>query len=230
LIAYACGCVNERHEPTGALRSVSKCPGHTRAYQSPETLGEAYYAEFGLLKNGVFQPTNHVVELTEALGDIPAPDRNGDVLEVGCGVSPYAGVLIERGWHYIGIDPSKWACDWMYRIYDVDMIEVRFENLAANDFHLIDTHFGLILAAHSLEHMDDAPGAIARCAELLAPGGELWLVVPDDTDPVNPDHVWFWSFPSLTRAIQQAGLVVDLMTSRKLIERESFLYCRASKP
>jgi SAM-dependent methyltransferase len=227
LIPYACGCVNERHEPTGALRSVSKCPGHTRAYQAPETLGEAYYAEFGLLKHGVLQPMNHVAELTEALGDIPVSGGNGDVLEVGCGVSPYAGVLIERGWHYTGIEPSKWAAGWMYRTYGVDVFQVRFENF---DDVGLSVQFGLILAAHSIEHTDDAPGAIARCAELLAPGGQLWLVVPDDTDPVNPDHLWFWSLRSLTLAIFQAGLVVDAITSRKMIERESFLYCRASKP
>ncbi len=230
MIQYSCGCANERHEPTGALRNVSKCRRHQRAAREPETLDEGYYAEFGLIKNGKLQPSNHVAELTEALGPIPWPTGNTQALEIGCGVSPYAGPLIERGWHYIGVEPSLWVADWMYRTYGVDIIQARLENVVPSDVHLLGTRFGLILAAHSIEHMQDAPGAIARCAELLAPGGWLYIVIPNDDDPVNADHLWFFDQESLRHTVEAAGLTVEAMAIRQYIPREHFIYCRASKP
>lgn len=226
LTIYPCGCRNELHEPTGALRNVHRCQQHARDAQVPETLGEHYYAHFGLLDRGMLQPTAHVPELVEALGDVPAPGDNKDVLEIGCGVSPYAAMLIGRGWNYTGIDPSRWACGWMRRMYSVDMIPVRFDAVDPPELH---GPYGMILSTHALEHMDDAPRALARCAELLAPGGQLWLVVPDGTDKVNPDHNWFFSQDSLWFAVESTGLTVETITIRRYVQRENFLYLRASK-
>jgi SAM-dependent methyltransferase len=224
---HSCGCVNEFHEPTGALRRVSTCRRHMRDYRAPETLGLDYYTKLGLLKNGMLQPTNHVAELTEALGPIPPPSGNRDVLEIGCGVSPYAGVLIERDWHYMGVEPSLWACGWMRRIYGVGTLPLRFEQV---EVMIPPAMYGLILAAHSLEHMDDAPGAIARCAELLAPGGQLWIVIPDDTDKTNPDHRWCFSQDSLWYTVEATGLAVEHVAIRRYVKHENFQYLRAKKP
>src|SRR3982751_3168697 len=93
---HPCGCQNALHEPTGALRRVLTCSRHMRDHRAPETLGEAYYTELGLLDHGMLRQTNHVAELTEALGPIPSPKDNDQALEIGCGASPYAGVLIEQ--------------------------------------------------------------------------------------------------------------------------------------
>lgn len=81
-----------------------------------------------------------------------------------------------------------------------------------------------------IEHLDDAPAAIAGLAGMLTPGGELWIVIPDDSDPCNPDHVWFFAEASLRRAVELAGLVVARMRSFRRIAREEFIYCRAVKP
>lgn len=198
-----------------------------RDHRAPETLGEAYYTELGLLEHGMLKQTNHVAELTEALGPIPSPKADDQALEIGCGVSPYAGEITKAGWAYCGIDASRWACGWMERIWGVPAIDARFENVDDSD---LNYPFGLILAAHSFEHMDDAPGAIKRCAELLAPGGQLWIVIPDDTDKTNPDHQWCFSFDSLWYTVEAAGLTVEHITSRRYIQKENFLYVRASKP
>lgn len=227
ITTHPCGCQNELHEPTGALRRVLTCSRHMRDHRAPETLGEAYYTELGLLDHGMLKSTNHVAELTEALGPIPAPKDHGDALEIGCGVSPYAGVLMERGWSYAAVEPSKWACGWMLRIVGAIALPHRFE---ATKSLLPYGSFGFILAAHSIEHMDDAPGAIKRCAELLAPGGQLWIVTPDDTDKTNPDHQWCFSSDSLWYTVEAAGLTVEHITLRRYIKKENFLYVRASKP
>ena len=66
-------------------------------------------------------------------------------------------------------------------------------------------------------------------ANMLVPGGYLWLLVPDDTDSVNPDHAWFFDQTTLRTAVERTGLVVDRIVSRKIVEREKFLYLRARK-
>lgn len=233
MTTHPCGCVNALHEPTGALRRVLTCSRHMREYRAPETLGEAYYTELGLLDHGMLKQTNHVAELTEALGPIPSPKGNDQALEIGCGTSPYAGEIVKAGWTYCGIDASRWACGWMDRIWGVPTINARFEDV--DDSYLnypsgFIYPFGFILAAHSFEHMDDAPGAIKRCAELLTAGGQLWIVTPDDTDKTNPDHQWAFSQYSLWYTVEAAGLTVEHITSRRYIQRENFLYVRASKP
>ena len=78
--------------------------------------------------------------------------------------------------------------------------------------------------------MADAPAAIRKCAEILAPGGQLWLIVPNDDDPLNPDHTWYFSEHSLRSVVASAGLEGVTISTYQRIERERFLYLRAVKP
>lgn len=226
-ITYGCGCVNEVSKPYGVLRSLSKCRHHKQAYRDPATLDGAYYAELGLLKGGQLVETAHVTELTEALGPIPSATTHPNALEIGGGVSPYVRHLMACGWAYHGIEPSRWAAEFVRDNCGVVVYDGRLEDIDATD-HPGD--YGLILAAHCLEHMDDAPRAIRRCARLLAPGGELWVVVPDDSDPLNPDHTFFFDVSTLRTCLEAVGLVVERMAIRKYVPRENFLYAKARKP
>jgi SAM-dependent methyltransferase len=223
--AYPCGCRNELHEPTGAFHCIAKCPKHRARHRDPVTLDEAYYTELGVLKDGKLAETRHVAELVEALGPLPMAPSQGIVLEVGCGMSPYLPALRKAGWAYTGIDAFFWAAEEMRRRYGGGTAyQGEFEDLTE------DATCDLILAAHSFEHMSDAPGAIVKCARLLNPGGELWIVVPDDSDPVNPDHLWFFSPASLRKTVELAGLEVLALETRRIVKHENFIYVRAVKP
>lgn len=217
---YPCGCVNEVHVP-GLLRSVSKCDGHLAERRDPATLGEDYYRSLGALDADA--PARYVGELVETLGEFPSP-WCPYALEIGGGVSPYYAAIRGAGYYYAGVDVSDWASRCMLREHG--------DGLIVGDFAAvpINSKFGFILALHCLEHMADAPAAIAKAARLLAPGGELWIIVPDDTDPVNPEHEWFFSPRSLRDCVKAAGLEVWRVDVRKRIERENFIYLRARKP
>ena len=231
-VTYKCGCVNDRDNPSGILHSVWKCAAHRREYRDQATLGRDYYAEFGLLtEDDQLAETQHVAELVDALGPLPASTlEQHDMIEVGCGVSPYVGAFIDKGWRYTGIDPSPFAVRCMERLCFPylywQFAQVHFEDVPLSRLGLND----LILCAHALEHMQDAPAALRKMADALAPGGQLWLIVPDDEDPVNPDHLWFFTETTLRVAVEAAGLKVDRLASRRHVKHESFLYCRASKP
>jgi SAM-dependent methyltransferase len=226
---YPCGCINVVHEPSGVTRCFRKCPRHQAMARRPETLDEAYYTELGVLKDGKIVTDHYVRQLTEALGPIPlsASSPSHDTLEIGCGISPYVKEIRKAGWLYEGLDASELARNWMHMNY-VRSSYVWFTHSTFEDLKKW-TQCGFILAAHVFEHMDDAPGAIAKCYDLLEPGGWLWVIVPDDNDPTNPDHQWFFTEQTLRRCLEAGGFTVERLVMRKYIERENFLYCAARK-
>lgn len=224
MTTYPCGCVNARDPVSGAMRSAMKCHTHWSKARDPATLDESYYATFGVVAGGSPCPTAHATELDTVLGPLPLAPHGGVCLEIGGGVSPYLETLLAAGWSYEGVDPSRWAADWMRTRYGVTVSDCPFERFASS------CRYGLILSAHSLEHMADAPGAVAKMADLLTPGGELWVVVPDDSDPVNPDHLWFFTSASLASCAEAAGLRVVTLASQRIVAHERFLYLRAVRP
>jgi SAM-dependent methyltransferase len=220
---HPCGCVNEVHGLSGILHSVRKCPRHAAKSRDPAMLDGRYYEELGVIKDGKLLPTKHVEELAEALGLFPEADDNGIALEIGCGASPYVSAIRAQWWTYMGMDLAPWAGQWIRDYWGAPCL--------VGDWETVQLHggFGLILCAHALEHMRDAPAALAKMATCLQPGGELWIVVPDDSDPSNPDHFWMFTEATLRSAVEAAGLVVERTAVRKYIERENFLYARARR-
>ncbi len=69
-----------------------------------------------------------------------------------------------------------------------------------------------------------------KAAGMLIHGGELWTIVPNDDDPLNPDHLWFWNEESLRGCVEAAGLQVVTFAVRQRVEHEKFMYLRARKP
>lgn len=224
-LVYVCGCVNVIDRESGILRSVVKCPAHLAERKEVGKLGMDYYATMGTVENGIPQCRRYLEQLREAIGHFPV--AYGDLaLEIGCGMSMYVPGLLADRYDYRGVEPSEWAAEWTASTFDVRVHRGTIQDY----FDHYDVYPQLILAAHVLEHLDDAPGTIRRCAEALQPGGEFWIIVPDDEDPLNPDHMWFFSQDTLAANLKAAGLIVDRMAVRRYISRENFLYCRARKP
>ena len=217
MIKYKCGCINEVDVASGVLKCYVKCDGHARERRDPATLDEAYYRS-----NGAFDGP-HLEQIREALGPFPAEYGGRKALEIGCGVSPYAGAIMAAGWRYTGIDPSPWAACWTAMNRGASTYAATWEEWQPE-------RYGLILAAHVLEHLKDAPAGLAKMSRSLEPGSELWLIVPDDSDPVNPDHLFFFSADTLRKSVERCGLSITVLETRKYIERENFLYLRATKP
>lgn len=220
-MTHACGCVNAPDSASGVLRSVSKCEHHTRHQRQPSTLGEEYYRELGGIGDGTAQ-RRHREELAEALGTFPAGDGKLAV-EIGCGLSGYCPALLAAGFQYRAIEASLWAAEWMRREYGVPVIVGGYsiEMLPPCD---------LIVAAHVIEHLPDAPQAIRELVAGLESGGRLYIVVPDDSDPVNPDHLYFFTADSLRSVVEASGATVERLEVRSVVPQENFIYCLARKP
>lgn len=208
----SCDCLNIPDMP-GILRNVRKCAAHQPT--PPESLGEAYYRASGAMDADA--SVRYVREITEAIGEVPF--GTGLAVEIGCGVSPYCSYLMGKGYSYLGIDLSLFACDEM-RSRGADAIQ---------STTLKDSSISLILAAHSLEHMKDAPGELVKMYHSLAPGGLLVLIVPDDSDRFNPDHLWFFTPDGLLGLLERTGFTIERFAVRRILPYENFIYVLARK-
>lgn len=222
----ACGCLVIRDPDWQVLRAVEKCEFH-RAWLRSQPCGQAYYEQLHCFDaDGTPRCTSYVEQLQEAVGAFPLAAAGARAIEIGCGVSMYAGAILAAGYTYQAWEPDVWAATWTRQHYKVPVTTLPFETAPPGDVG----RFQLVLCAHAVEHMPHAPRALRELGNLLRPGGVLYIVVPDDTDLCNPDHHWFFSAETLQRTIERVGLKVDRLETRKYIDRENFLYCLAHKP
>lgn len=225
-MTYQCGCINEQHS-SGITRCVSKCKVH-RDYRRKQPKGLAYYQMLGsVTKEG--RPANtkaYVDQITDALGPLPPPSDLIMALEIGGGASPYVGWIQRAGYSYTGIEVDSWAYRWVQQTYSRAVV---YRGSFPLDCTFEDASFGLVLSVHSLEHMKEAPAALRRMYKLLCPGGLLYIVVPDDRDPTNPDHFWFFNTTTLPAVLSHTGFKVEKMVTKKIVEHEDFIYCLARK-
>jgi hypothetical protein len=215
-IVYPCGCESFTHE-TGILRSHSKCEFHTAAQRRPQDLGEDYYEELAKIGS-----THHVDEIREALGPFPVAVRSKLALEIGPGVSQYVKPIQEAGWKYHAVDASSWACRHLRVNHGAIATVATIEQ-----FHT-QQKYDFLLCAHVLEHLEDAPRMLVKMNWLTEPGAECWIIVPDDSDPVNPDHLWFFTEATLADLLEASGFHLDKIATYQHIAREKFVYARAT--
>ena len=221
---YRCGCVNTMDRKWGVLRSVSKCLAHVESGHRDD---HRHYMELGCLRDGIPQNFRYIQELVEPMTDLGIaipPGNGGCVLEIGSGTSMYAPLFFKHGYQYEAVEPSSWAAEWTRSTFDVIVHQCTFEDLSN-----AEPRYAAIMAAHSFEHMVDSPAMFARAFDLLLPGGRLYVIVPDDSDPVNPDHYWFYNAGTLRSVLERIGFTDILITMRKRVDHENFIYCFAAK-
>lgn len=221
---HPCGCVNGVDEASGLLHCLFKCAHHVDWLKNMPR-GRPYYESLGCFADGIPQCTAYVRQLEEALGYLPG--GSGLALEVGGGASMYAGHLQRLGYEYLGVEPDHWGATWTRETYGARVTEGPFPERPRGLDGWGDQRCALLLCAHALEHLPDAPGALREMRRLLARPGPLFIVVPDDTDRTNPDHLWFFTEDTLRAALLHAGFNNVKIAVRKYTDRESFIYARA---
>ena len=133
------------------------------------------------------------------------------ILDVGCGTGDAIGRLADQGYaHVRGVDPFIDG-----PVYHCGRLLVQKGTL--DD---VTGQFDLIMFHHSLEHIADQRGTLARVAELLAPAGWCLIRVPTiDSDAWEeyrdrwvqldaPRHLTLHSTSSMSRLADSVGLQV----------------------
>lgn len=225
VIEVSCGCEVITDTATGILRSSKKCVRHKRM-RAKQPTGLAYYQGLGTVCHDG-KPANvdtYVSEFIENMGDLePAClHKSRLLLEVGCGMSPYVEYIRRRGYLYIGIDPDPQVAVWMQSTYGAKCYCGKFP-----ECHVVQVD--AILMAHVLEHIEDAPGALRECHKSLKPNSCLYIIVPDDSDLANPDHLWFFSKSGLCSLLESLNFAVAHAAEAQIVKKEKFIYIKARK-
>jgi SAM-dependent methyltransferase len=137
--------------------------------------------------------------------------EKGRLLDLGCWVGFLLAEARDRGWQTVGVEPSAFASAYATEKLG---LEVRREDLFAAEFP--DGSFDAVVLGDVIEHLNDPGAALDRIARLLAPGGVLYLALPDAGSrlaermgarwwSVIPTHVQYFTRGSLMTLLRSHG-------------------------
>lgn len=171
------------------------------------------------------------LENLSRLANLPAKGR---LLDFGCGKGAFLARFGRQhpGWELSGCDVSE-----RYRTFVEPLTGPgRFRVTALDRAEPPGGPYDLITMFFVAEHLTDPAATLSRLAALLAPGGLLYLTVPNvivnTIDAFLADHLSHFSTPSLTVLLHRCGLrpvvvsehhqlgQITLMAERELAFRE----------
>ncbi len=137
--------------------------------------------------------------------------RNGHLLDAGCGNGQALQFMAELGWQVQGVDFDPEAV----QIARKRGLEVRLGNLQAQAYP--SGSFDAITMSHLIEHVHDPLSTLGECRRILKRGGRLVIVTPNSgswghqrfgadwmhLDP--PRHLHIFNGQSLRRLVLMAG-------------------------
>jgi len=206
-----------------ALADIARCEscGHMQLEPMPDeqALADAYAAAASddYLREEAGQRAT--ARRTLALIERHAPAGPRTLLDVGC----WTGFLMDearsRGWRAVGVEPSAYAAAHARERLGLEVIHAQLleATLPAGEF-------GAVAMGDVIEHLPDPARALARIATALAPGGVLWLALPDADSllarllgrrwwSVIPTHVQYFTRDSIRLLLARCGWEVVALQS-----------------
>jgi SAM-dependent methyltransferase len=153
--------------------------------------------------------------------ELYAPER-GALLDLGCWVGFLLAEARERGWRTLGVEPSRFASGYARG-------HLRLEVITGELFtaSLPPASFQAVTMGDVIEHLTDPGGALDHVRKLLAPGGVVWLALPDAGSRVArvlrrrwwsvlPTHVQYFTRRSISSLLSRGGFeVLEIATAPK---------------
>lgn len=154
----------------------------------------------------------------------PAAPAPGRLLDVGCGSGAFVAAAARAGYDAEGHDlapkvAAAAAARWSLPVHGGELRDLAAERAGAYD---------VVTLWDALEHAVSPPALLADVARLLAPGGRVVVLSPNSNGvsartrrgrwwAFGPnDHLVLFSGDALTGALRDAGLVLDVVTTRSL--------------
>jgi protoporphyrinogen oxidase/SAM-dependent methyltransferase len=163
---------DEYGQLTSPVVECRACGHRTVADPPPDAALSGAYAD-AVDEVSLREEPGQVATAARAVARIEGEVGTGRMLDVGCWTGSFLVAAQQRGWEVTGVEPSAWASS-RARERGIDVVT---GDLA--DVPLEPGSFDAIVTCDVLEHLRDPAAAVARFAELLVPGGALYLTVPD---------------------------------------------------
>ena len=208
-----------------ALGDIARCErcGHMQVdpMPAPETLAEAY-ARAASDAYIAEEPGQRATARRALAGIERYTNGPGRLLDIGCWVGFLLAEARDRGWRATGIEPSAFASTYARE-------RLRLEVLTADlrSAPLDGRVFDAVAMADVIEHLLAPQEELGTVRELLAPGGLVWLAIPDAGSPVArvlgprwwsilPTHVQYFTRDSIAVLLERCGFeVLDVATAPK---------------
>lgn len=197
-----------------ALGEIARCQrcGHMQVDPMPaeSVLTHAYRRaaseEYVDEQAGQRETARHTLERIERYASPP-----GALLDVGCWVGFLLAEARTRGWRTAGIEPSEFASGYARTRFGLDVLTSDLFSAS-----LPTASFDVVTMGDVIEHFVAPGAAMLRVAELLAPGGIVWLAMPDAGSRVAralgrrwwsvlPTHVQYFTRHSIAILLEQHG-------------------------
>jgi SAM-dependent methyltransferase len=125
-------------------------------------------------------------------------ERNGTLLEVGCGAQPYRH-LLPASCRYTGLDWNEAESHFDYRLPDTIYYD-------GNQFPFEDGVFDNLFHTEVLEHVYHAGPFLSECHRVLKPSGTMFFSVPFQARYHYKPHDFFRYTPAaLERMLDETG-------------------------
>jgi len=216
-----------------ALSDIARCPncGHMQLDPMPsEAMLARAYAEAqsdDYIEEEAGQRATARATLERIEAHVAQP---GAVLDLGCWVGFLLAEARDRGWRTLGVEPSEFGSTYARERLGLDVITADATTAA-----LPEGTFDAIALGDVIEHLTNPGEALERIRTLLAPGGVVWLAIPDAGSrlarlmgkrwwSVIPTHVQYFTRGSITTLLCRHGFaVLELSTAPKAFTVEYYL-------
>ena len=141
----------------------------------------------------------------------------GQILDLGCGIGAFLDTMKHANWLCTGIEPDEGARNKAQELYGLQVKD------AGEFYNLPFETFDAITLWHVLEHVHELHPYITQLSKLLAPGGKLFIAVPNytcgDEKIYNeywaaydvPRHLYHFSPTAMEQLMNKHGLKIDKM-------------------
>lgn len=159
----------------------------------------------------------------ECLEFIENTKKKGKLLEVGCYTGLFLNNAKKRGWDVMGIEPSKWATEYAKQKFGLNIINDRAENI-----HLSDETFDVIVLIDVIEHTFDPLNLLNKINRALKKSGLVYIVTPNSNSLVARllgekwwsiywVHRYYFSKNTIQKYLEKTGFKIKKIKSKDRI-------------
>lgn len=204
---------------------------------APEEVYDQYYADYSKYEDnrtstggGGSASDQRRLEETAALIAGVVPDRDARIADIGCANGGLLAALKAFGYTRLtGIDPSPACAANVKRLHGIEGYTGSLRRLPAGI-----GQFDVILLSHVLEHVLEIGAAVETLDSLLAPGGTLYIEVPDASrydsflvapfQDFNTEHINHFSPAALETLFRSKGFTILSAGSSEIKLDAGWLY------